>query len=190
MGMDYSNTLKTEAIRPITTVVIPGAFATGPYFLVAAHYFERVPIFWESKPLLFAIISIIIIISSGLMMENLGGFLEEFWINQYKKKDPNFEPYWEKYLKLKIENEYVGQRYLRTIVTRMYFELSFFSSLLFFFVGAHWANYVNGYWNCTGGIVISTAILSVIGFTFYEAGQSVNALNKLRKKIVDGVNGV
>jgi hypothetical protein len=189
--MDPQNIFKTDTLRTVMSVIIPGAFATGPYFLVASYTIEKVNKFWLNKPIVFAVIAIIIVLAVGNFMEDLGGFLECHWRDKLKlnKEDEygDFQYYWDKYIQIELQDHHVGHRYMRNIVTRMYFELSIFPSLILFYIGFVWANYYGKYMDCTGLTIISVAIGLTLWLCWYESRDSVRALAILRKKVIDGI---
>ncbi|MDE2105217.1 MAG: hypothetical protein KGL39_48780, partial [Patescibacteria group bacterium] len=79
-----------------------------------------------------------------------------------------------------------GQRYLRTIVTRLYFELSMVPALALFLVGFLCLNLFDPFIRCSGAVLISIVIAGLAVYLFYEAKRSVFVLSSLREAIIEG----
>src|SRR5687768_6255447 len=121
--MDFVSAVKNDAFGPILTYIIPGAVATAPYIGVVASYFEQVNNFGKQHPASFTIVATLVVILAGALLEEIGTRVELFW----DRLIPN--PNWERYLKLHLKDDVIGQRYLRRILIRMKFELSLVAAM-------------------------------------------------------------
>jgi hypothetical protein len=79
----------------------------------------------SSEPLLKVLVGVLMGVTVGLFLENLGSMIE---VNihdcRLKAKYSDFDECWKKFLQLSYEHEPVGHRYLRNLLMRMKFELS------------------------------------------------------------------
>src|SRR5688572_30643543 len=116
--MDFASAVKNDAFAPILTYVVPGAVAVAPHLVVLASSFDQVTRFGNEHPAAFTIAATVSILLVGALLEEFGQRLELLWDKGIA--NPNWEPY----LKLRLNDEIIGQRYLRRILVRMKFELS------------------------------------------------------------------
>jgi hypothetical protein len=185
--MDFVSAFKSEIFRPIVSLVIPGFFAIAPYIIVTGCYVPIVRSFWTEYPSAFVAIVIICILAGGLILENLGTFIEDQWDKKLIKGDTNHNNTWSEYLKLELKDEIIGQRYLRVLLTWMKFELSMTPALLSFWVGLLWVNYLYEVWSCIGFVMLSIFIFAVVGYLLNESYKSAKNLAKIRRLIVEAV---
>jgi hypothetical protein len=186
LRMDFIAALKNEVFRPLVTLVIPGAIAIGPFILVAAYYFPQVNAFWNEHPSAFVAILIVSILTVGLILENLGSFIEwNIFDEILDRKDPEHKANWERYLQLWLNDEIIGQRYLRQNLTRLKFELSMVPGLFFFFCGLLWANRLYHLWRNSRFIWLSLVIIVVTVLMLFEAYRSAKTLARTRSLIIE-----
>jgi uncharacterized membrane protein YbhN (UPF0104 family) len=189
--MDPLSAFRTEVLRPIVTIVVPGAIATGPFVLLAGYYFPQTHNLWEQHPSAFVTILTVCVLAIGLILEDLGGHIEkDLWDCKIKKKYQRQDEDWDKYLQLRLQDEIVGQRYIQDIKTRMKFELSMVPALLTFLVGLIWTNAQYNLWSLFGGIVSSMIILLIAAYLAYESFLSAEILSRTRKLILDAATGI
>ncbi|MFN0108456.1 MAG: hypothetical protein ACKVZH_06340 [Blastocatellia bacterium] len=187
--MDIISGIKSEVIQPLATLVVPGCVAVGPYILVAKHHIPKIVEFWEKYPSAFTVIVLVIVIALGMLLEDIGTYIESrFWDKRLSKRDPDHDDSWDKYLKLKTKDEYVGQRYLRTILVRMKFELAMVPSTILCCLGLSWVNKIYHVWHWFGGyLFITVVLLAIAGYLFYESRNSAEVLAKTRKKLIQAI---
>jgi hypothetical protein len=109
-----------EIFRPVVTLLIPGFWVLAPWTIaIFLHY----PTDWsfacdhrDGSGLVFVVIATAL----GMVLENLGAQLEEYFFKRRTKSDYSN---WYAYLALAPEREPIGLRYIRTVVLRMKFEL-------------------------------------------------------------------
>jgi hypothetical protein len=187
--MDVTSAFKSEVFRPLVTLVIPGAIAKAPFILVAAYYFPQVIVFWNEHPSAFVAIVVISVLAVGLVLENLGSFIEwNVFDELLDQRDPEHKANWERYLKLRLYDEIIGQRYLRQSLIRMKFELSMAPALFFFFCGLLWTNRLYHLWRTSRFIWLSLVILIIIALMLFEAYRSARNLARTRALIIDATN--
>ena len=181
--MDLTSTLRGEAFRPMATIIAPGAFGLAPFAALAYSASGIGREFWDAHPIAVGVALFILSIAFGLVFENIGSRVEHWIDKSVARKDPTFDPTWRAYLMLTYEQEPIGQRYLRTILFRLKFELGILGSapaqglgwfLVFCAAGASW-------WY-RGGALVGALILIV--WFFYEARDSTKVLAELRRDLV------
>jgi hypothetical protein len=186
--MDLLDAFKSEVFRPLVTLIVPGAIALAPYPVVLGYYVPKVPSFWEDHPSGFVAILIVCIIAAGLILENLGAFIESsFWDKRMARKDDTHQGTWDEYLKLELKDEIVGQRYLRTFLVRMKFELSMVPALLSLWFGLLWMNRLYKVWPFWGFILVTGFLFILAGYLLLESYLSAKNLARTRKLIVEAV---
>lgn len=180
--MDLTSTLKGDAFRPFATLVAPGAIGLAPWALLAYAAMPEGREFWNAHPLATGIALFILSIAFGLVFENLGARIELGLDALITLKEEDHFEIWKRYLLLTFEHEPIGQRYLRSVLFRMKFELAFLGSLPVQTIG--WFLLVRRMgltgWGC--GIVVAAVVLAV-WFTL-EAYSSAKILAWVRRDLV------
>ncbi len=186
--MDFISAFKSELFRPLATLVVPGGVAIGPYVLVATYYFPGVVSFWKDHPSAFVAILVICIIAVGLIVEDLGAYIErDFWDSKLARENEDHSDHWEQYLKLRLNDEIVGQRYLRTILTRMKFELAMVPAFFFFWCGLLWLNRLYDLWRLSRFALLSGVLLILTIYLLLESYRSASVMSATRTLIVQAV---
>lgn len=186
--MNVADAFKSEVIRPLTTIVVPGAIAIAPYVLVLGYYVPLVFSFWTAHPSAFVTLVAITIFSTGLVLDNFGTHIEVSYIDRTLQKcDPKHDETWRAYLGLRIKDEYVGQRYLRQKVERLKFELSMAPAMLSFAVGLTWLQWLHGVWRWPGFVGLLGLLLLGSYYFLREAYKTACVLADTRKILVRAV---
>lgn len=194
--MDITSVLKNEVFRPLTTLVVPGMIAIGPYIILCQKSFQGVQEFASKNSTAYGAIVFIFILFAGLILEDIGGRWENYIADKLEAEDVKNRVYrihkkiWRDYLKLNTQDQFIGQRYLRTIVTRFYFELAMTPGLIFFIIGFVWLNCRFPFTTPTGVGVVVIVTIGLIRFLYQEANTSASVLSTLRDAIIDGYRGV
>lgn len=182
--MDLTGPLKSEVFRPLATIVVPGAIAVGPWPIILGHYVPQVLTFSEAHPAAFVAMLLICVIAVGLILEDLGAWIEVRWDDSIDRRQPGHKKNWDEYLTLKLQDELVGQRYLRTLVLRMKFELSMAPALVLLVVGLVWINAVYRVWSAWGMLSISLVLLLIATYLLWESYDSDRNLGRMHALIV------
>ena len=186
--MDFISAFKSELFRPLATLVVPGGVAIGPYVLVVAYYFPAVTSFWNDHPSAFVAILVICIVTVGLIVEDLGAFIErDFWDSKLARDNADHSDHWEQYLKLRLNDEIVGQRYLRTLLTRMKFELAMVPAFFFFWCGLLWLNRLYDLWRPSRFALLTGVLLILTVYLLLESYRSASVMSTTRTLIVQAV---
>ena len=108
-----------------------------------------------------------------------------FWTRR-KKENADYFPEWYEYLSqtFKEGDEPIGHRYLRTIVTRMKFELSFGISLICMCVGIIWLNLIQPSIAVLPMIVQTVPAIVISVYLIRESNSSSELLSKVRSEML------
>lgn len=187
--MDPSGVLKNEIFRPFASVIVPGSIAVTPYVLLLSHFVPATGTFFLAHSNAFIAAMLVVIVATGFLLENLGSQIECFIDRKLLKKYPDRETVWYAYLRLKISDEYVGQRYLRTLVLRLKFELSMVPALILFGIALYCLNCIYLIWSMYTLSVILILIVGLICWLLCESQNGAKLLGTVRKELVAEVRG-
>jgi hypothetical protein len=177
---------KAETFQPLATIVIPGTVAIGPFILIAVARSSALNSFMEHHEVSFGTLVIFAAVATGLILEDLGAGLEGLW-DKIQSDSENNKGIWFEYLRTAFVHEPVGHRYLRSIVLRMKFGLSFGISLVPMFIGLVWLNSIIpfAFWGVLGKI--GAVVLVAVIYVLHESYQSSVLLSELRQEILKSV---
>jgi hypothetical protein len=182
--MDILSAFKSEIFRPLTTIVVPGTLALGPFIPIVGYYVPAVHRFWEEHPTAFSTLALICILAAGLILEDLGSVVESKVWDPRLKKDPTWQQNWDDYLMLELKDEIIGQPYLESIVARLKFELSMLPTLIVGMLGVVWMNGIWHFWSCYAFLGFVAVILLIVTYLTWESYQSTKVLAKTRPLII------
>ena len=187
--MDISSSLKSDVLKALTTLVVPGAVALIPYALLLGHQYPDLRQLGTDLPFVASTLAFFAALAAGMVLENLGSILEvSVWDRRLQERFGIHSKDWIEYLKLNPEREPIGQRYLRTVLMRMKFELSFSLALLCFWFGMMWLDATNMVFSATGRQIFSGVTLGVAAFLVWESGKSAAVLANVRHILITGVD--
>lgn len=186
--MDIVSAFKSELFRPIVTIVVPGFVALSPYLFVADYYNPQILQFWESSPSAFIGILLMLVLAAGLILEDIGSRIEgTIWDSVMSRKHKEYMTTWDTYLKLCTKDDIIGQRYLRTILMRLKFELSMGPALLISLGGLIWCNAKWCIWERNSCLWMSFVITVTGLYLLWESYDSVNLLARVRQLVIEAV---
>jgi hypothetical protein len=113
-------TLKSELLRPLSTLILPGAVAISPYFALLRALvpgFAEVVTANRAEAILVTTAGCLFV---GLILEDAGSERESAWDDA--AGDELRRP-WNDYLRLAFKTEPIGHKYIRSVLLRMKFEL-------------------------------------------------------------------
>src|SRR5690242_18241886 len=102
--MDFPSAVKTDALRPVATIVAPGAVALSPYIVVLGHYVPVVTRFWTEHATAFGLIAALGILITGFVFDELGALIEVRWDELLKERDKDHGIVWRVYLQLRLKD--------------------------------------------------------------------------------------
>ncbi len=185
--MDIGAPFKQEVFKPLATLVIPGTVALGPYVVHLMTVYKELPRFFEKHEITYLTVVVLAVIAVGFILEDLGSIVEADLWDRLRKESEKHNTIWYEYLRTSFKEEPIGQGYLRTIVLRMKFELSFGLSLIPMWVGVLALSTVDpffsGYWR------VYLTILIVVLFTYllWESYRSSHLLGRIREELAKGI---
>lgn len=181
IGLDFDKVL--------IQFLIPGLTALFPWMVLFMYNFPEEEAFLLAHPSLGISLASILGLIAGLLIENLGGHIEvRLYDKRNTKDDPTFPDIWKKFLQLSYPQEPVGHRYIKNMLLRMKFELSFGIALLIMSGGLLFLD-------CGHPIALSKCVKAIcfyllpIGLSlyliFWEAMSTSKVLGQTRKLLVD-----
>lgn len=179
--MDPVSGLKGEVYRPLATVLVPGVFASTPVAIILLSWFPVLQNVFAS-PLATGVLVLGVGVLVGMVLENIGSTIEMKLWRFVETEERNRQ--WREYLQLSDVEEIVGQRYLRTVLVRLKFELSMIPALVVFGVGITLANAIYG---DVSPIVMTWLLIILTGavvYFVYEAYKSIKVLADVRADII------
>jgi hypothetical protein len=184
--VEIASPLKPETFRPFATLVIPGTAATAPYIAGLAYRSPAIRAFVQDHELIFGTLCLLVVVAAGFVLEDVGSRIEKrAWLPL--QGDANEEGIWWEYLRTAFIHEPVGQRYLRTIVLRLKFELSFGLSLIPMWLGFLWLNrqveVIPGSLWCAFSIL--TFLLCAV--LLFESYRSTVLLTRIRRELAKSI---
>jgi hypothetical protein len=193
--MDLAAPFKTEVLRPLVTLAVPGTIAIAPYILVLGHYVPSVETFWSQHPSAFAALVVLVVVAAGFIIDDIGANIEFYiWDPLLARHDPAHVTNWHKYLKLELGDELVGQRYLRHKFTQLKFELAMATALPIFWSGLMWLNGIYAMWARAGVTLVTIVIAGGSAYLLFESSQTAKVLANTRalilESIAEGVKGI
>jgi hypothetical protein len=187
--MEPLKDLKLDVNRIILELFVPGIFSVFPFFILFINKVPSVNKYFSNSDGMATIALFILSITVGLILEDIGSNIEVYILDCINlKKFPNHKIEWERYLELNIakNSNLIAQRYLRTILLRMKFELSFGVSLLIMSRGLFLLQNETNFFDKNTFIyscLIFPLALSI--FMFWESWSSSVLLINTRRKIIN-----
>ena len=183
--MDFVNVLKNELFRPVATLIVPGSLAFFPYALLIANINPGVVSVWEGHNGVVVTMFLMVALALGMVIENIGSLIEILIDGVLGDEHINR---WREYLGLRVQDEIIGQRYLRTLVLRLKFELSALVAIPISYLGFLLLNQVSGYWSFFSMIIAAICVFVGMIYLVYETYKSSKALDSTRKVIIESQN--
>ena len=194
--MDLISAFKSELFRPLTTIVVPGGFAVGPWLLAAMERDPELARAAMDVPGASVPVCLAVIIAAGFVLENLGARIEHVWdkrLQRESKKKENQKTHddkWHEYLQLETKDEIIGQRYLQTIVVRMKFELAFGPALVIGALGMFDYNLASHEWSWLSFWCAFCATLALAAYLIWESWGSANIAESARDDVLAGARAM
>lgn len=181
--MELIAAFKSELFRPLVTLVLPGGVASAPYLILAACLIPSVRTFGHEYPSTSVAIALACIVGIGLVLEDVGSRIEYRWDKRLNKRHADHLVTWDKYLQLKMRDEIVGQRYLRTLLVRLKFELAMVPAWLAFGIGIIWLNTLTAFWSLDHTLLYVTPF-ALAAYSAYESYSTSILMGRTRRLIL------
>jgi hypothetical protein len=186
--VDLAAPFKPEVLRPFISVVVPGLIAVSPYVLLLGYYVTPVQTFWGAHSHAFAGLLAAAVLAVGFILSDFGELIEvHLWDRKLKTIDQKHEEKWERYLQLQLDDELIGQRFLRTKLTQYKFELAMVPALVWFWSGLLWLQIVQPIWSPSGFSLFSVALGLGTVYLLWESWNTAKSLANARTWILNAI---
>lgn len=182
---DLTEAFKSDVFRLLVIYVLPGGLLVYPCYRVLLELHPIIAGYMPGNTASRIAVLTALATVAGMFLEDLGSLLERGfdWVRQECGEDVNGE--WGKYLKCAFKAEPVGQRYIRTIVLRMKFELSMTSVMFVLLIGSCLVTLPQELVPLT--CKLRTSMLVVGLFCAFQAYLSTGVLHNTRERLNAGV---
>jgi hypothetical protein len=187
--MDIAPAFKSDVFRSISTLLVPGVVALAPYALLLNHYQPGIVSFADHYGVVYVALYLFAALAAGFVLEDLGSHIEgEVWDELIQRETRCQESDWLAFLTLSPEanKEKVGHRYLRTIILRLKFELSFGLALILLWFGLLLLDATLLLWTEAAVSVLSIVVLCPAAYLLWESYRSSWVLANLRHLLLHG----
>ncbi|MGE5053545.1 MAG: hypothetical protein ACM3WP_05210 [Acidobacteriota bacterium] len=177
-----------DFFRALATLIIPGSIALSTWAVDLALRFEQLRALVSSNHIETAFVLFLLVVFVGLVIEDIGSRIEarmdgraDRATNGQHTKD------WYLYLKTAFVCEAIGRRYIRTLVTRLKFELGTSVGLLIADMGVV-VLYVDGFlslWALIVPLALTFVLAGYLGLV--EARSSHRLLAKARTEMLGDI---
>lgn len=185
--MDLMSHFRMESLQPLIMLITPGATAVIPYVLMVVTGNDKIASFLDKHEFMFGTLVVLLAVAAGLILEDFGSLIESRIWDKLQEDTTKNEAVWWKYLRTAFEVEPMGQRYLRTILLRMKFELSFSLSLIPLFIGLV---ILNGRFSLLSGRsmkLVGLIVIVLAAYLLWESYQSASLLKRLHAALTDKI---
>jgi hypothetical protein len=187
--MDLDAPFKPETLRPFISIVVPGLIALSPFVLLLGVYVPSVETFRTVHSEAFAILVAIGVLAAGFVISDFGELIEvHWWDARLSRLDPDHTAKWNRYLKLRLNDELIAQRFLRTKLTQFKFELAMTPALVTSWCGLFWLQAVRPIWSWKGFLLFSVANWLLAAYLLWESWSTAEALASIRGHILDAID--
>lgn len=189
--MNSSDLFKKEAFEQVVVTLVPGLIAVLPYSFVLWAYFPCLASVWEKSSVALSLLGLVVAVTTGLILETFGGWIESHVWDRIIQRfvDPDHLVRWEKYLQLTMDPEPVGQRYLRTKVMVMKFELGVALAMVVGWIGLAWLQALKPVISGRSFCLMSLVMLAIVTYLLWDSYESAKILAKVRRLIIEALEG-
>lgn len=192
--MEKLNSLNLDFDRVLIQLIIPGFISIFPWIILFLNHHDNERFLAYANLSIFITLIAIISLIAGIVLENIGSRIEVHCYDKWNlKEDPEYHNIWYKFLTLNYDGKNpVGHSYLRNILLRMKFELSFACAMLPMSVGLIILDsQICIIFSCWIKVALFflIPIFSAIYLIWVEAYSSSKVLSKTRKILVDEYYG-
>ncbi len=181
----------TDFFRALTTLIIPGALAASTWAIQLILTFAPLKNLVKDNHVESAFVLFIAVVFIGLVIEDIGARIESFLDSRANDQTQGkHTKEWYAYLRTAFVCEPIGRRYIRTLVTRLKFELGTAVGILIADTGLV-VLWVGGFSSCRLSLILLLLSLSVAAYLgFLEAPASHRLLAKARSEMLDEIRVV
>lgn len=183
--MDFLSSLRSEILRPLVTLLIPGVIAGAPWWGVLFSWFPSAYNFFSRQP--SAAWSIILgsSLAAGLILEDLGSQLEAKVLDRILDRQTNKRHLieWNDYLMSNHDGQSNAEHGLSRLMLRFKFELSMVPAALACSIGLvvlqQRTSLLGARW---WGFVVASGVVAL--YFLFESYESSQLLAKTRRTIL------
>jgi hypothetical protein len=185
---DFFGAFNSEFFKPLATLLLPGLMAFLPWAVVICKV-SWIHGFAASNHA--EVIGALVLVCTfvGLVLEDIGSRLENCLYRRTCKMEESgcfsLEKDWFPYLRVVYDKEPIGQRYLRTLVLRLKFELGCVSAIPFALLGLWWTPLT-----LCERLAWTFGLAALGAYMLLEASSSTRALARLRLELLAAGQGV
>jgi hypothetical protein len=155
--------------------------------LVGLHLHQPAAAFFGEHVGIGALVFFVASLAMGMVLEDVASALEHHvWDPLLEDQTGCHDRDWVRYLGMELDDQPVGQRYLRTVLLRMKFEASFGVALIVCWIGLLWWDSLTGFADTDAVVGFSAVLLSLSAYMIWESGRGARVLADLRHIIVAG----
>jgi len=181
----------TDFFRALTTLIIPGAIAVSTWTVYLVLTYEHLKNLIEQNHVETAFVLFVAVVFFGLVIEDVGARIESRLDRRADQKtEGRHTKEWYQYLRTAFTCEPIGRRYIRTMVTRLKFELGTSVGILIADGGlvVLWADGFSSGKLLLILLFLSLVIAAYLGF--WEAPASHRLLARARTEMLDEIRVV
>jgi hypothetical protein len=169
-----------DVYRTIATQILPGLVASSTWIIGLHDHSEGARKFFTARPTEATACVFLAAVFWGFVCEDLGSRLEVFFYWKQKARDDDEN--WYAYLRTAYLAEPIGVRYIRTLLTRLKFELNSAAALVTAAVGSLCTNVsFMSVWIVFSGMILAAAYLLLEGWAGVKVLREIRA--ELRKPL-------
>ncbi len=178
----------TDFFRALTTLIIPGGIAVSTWCVELVLIFEPFKCLVARNHVEASLVLFLVIVFVGLVIEDVGARIEDGMDKRADKlTQGKHRQDWYAYLRMAFVCEPIGRRYIRTLVTRLKFELGTAIGIVIADIGLMML-WLDGFASCK--LSLSLLVLSVIIAVYlglWEAPASHKLLATARSEMLDQI---
>jgi hypothetical protein len=177
-----------DFFRALATLIIPGSVALSSWAVYVVLRFERLRVLVSNNHIETAFVVFLLMVIVGMVIEDIGSRIEK-QMDTIADRATNGQHTrdWYSYLKTAFVCEAIGRRYIRTLVTRLKFELGTSVGLLIAGAGVV-TLYVDEFLSLRALIVFLALALVLAGYLgLVEARSSHRLLAKARTEMLGDI---
>lgn len=178
----------TDFFRALATLIIPGAIAVSTWTVQLVLTFKPLRNLVEQNHAETAFVVLVAVVFIGLVIEDVGARIEVLLDTRADKRTQGrHTKEWYEFLKTAFVCEPIGRRYIRTLVTRLKFELGTAIGIVIA-DGGLLALWFSGFSSCRLTVILLLLSLIVAAYlAFLEAPASHKLLATARTKMLEEI---
>jgi hypothetical protein len=183
---DIFSAFQADVFRPIVSLLIPGAIATSSWFVALLWKYPTLQTLVAANHTETIFLLLLAMLGLGLICENLGSRIEILYDGLAREQDGEFDSVWFSYLRTAFVAEPIGQRYLRTTVLRLKFELGSCVGIAIADAGVLWLWQLALPWQ--RALTMLGGSVFLIGYFIWESWATHGLLAQTRRELLKPIS--